>query len=71
MIHGLRVRVRAINVIPLPQQINKIPAVAAAGIQYSHPGRDATFQKLIEKIDIDLTELFLQRQFSLCDIAQC
>ena len=62
-IHSLRVRVDGINFVPLPQQVDEVSTGAAPCVQYSHSGRDAAFQKLVEKIDVDLAELLLERGY--------
>ncbi len=61
-IHGLRVRVRGVNFVPFPQQVDEVSTRAASGVQYSHSSGDAAFQKLVEKINVDLAELFLERE---------
>jgi hypothetical protein len=45
----------------LPQKIDQVATGTASGIQYSHSGSDAAFQELIEKVDVDRAELFLER----------
>src|SRR6185436_2824297 len=61
VLDGVRVRIRSINFVPFAQEIDKVAAGTASGIQDSHSGRDAAFQKLVEKIDVDLAELLLKR----------
>ena len=46
--------------VALTQKINQVPAETAARIQYSHPGCDATSQKLIEEVDVNFAELLLK-----------
>jgi hypothetical protein len=63
IIDSLRVPIRAEYFVAFTQQVNEVPTVTAAGIQYPHSMRDAAFQKLIEKIDVDLPELFPEREW--------
>src|ERR1035441_6810458 len=59
--HGLRVRIRSVNFIPFPQEVHEVSTGTASGVEYSHSGCDAAFQKLVEKIDVDLAKLLLKR----------
>jgi hypothetical protein len=61
-LHGLRVRVHSVNFVPLSQEVDEVSTGTASGFQYSHPRCDAAFEKLVEKIDVDGAELFLQRE---------
>src|SRR5450631_2879825 len=58
--HGLRVRIGAVNFVPFPQEVHEVSTRTASGVQYSHSGCDAAFQKLVEKIDVDLAKLLLE-----------
>jgi hypothetical protein len=60
-IHVLRIGVGGINFVPLTEQVEEISAGTTSGVQDPHSGQDATFEKLVEKIDVDRTELFLER----------
>jgi hypothetical protein len=53
-LHRLNVWVNGINLVSFPQEINEVSAGTASGVQDSHSGWDAAFQKLVEKIDVDL-----------------
>ena len=59
---GVLVRVRGINLVPFPQEVDQVSTGSASRVQYSHSGCDAAFQQLVEKIDVDLAELFLERR---------
>src|SRR5579862_9706079 len=61
-IDGLRVRVYRVNFVACPEEIDKVSTGAASGIQDSHSGGYASFQQLVEKIDVDLAELLLERE---------
>ena len=37
-IHGLRVRVRRVNFVPFPQEVDEVSTGTASGVQYSHSG---------------------------------
>ena len=37
-IHGLRVRVRGVNFVPFPQEVDEVSTGTASGVQYSHSG---------------------------------
>ncbi len=52
--------VRGVNFVAFPQKVNEISTGTASAVQDSHSGCDAALQKLIEEIDIDLTELLLE-----------
>jgi hypothetical protein len=62
-IHGLWVRVRRVNFVAFPQEVDEVSTGTASGVQYAHSGGDAAFQKLIEKIDVDLAELLRERGY--------
>ena len=57
----LHVWVNGVNFVPFPQEVNEVSTGTASGVQDSHSGRDAAFQKLVEKIDVDLAKLLLER----------
>jgi hypothetical protein len=59
--HGMRVRIRTINLVPFPQEVDEVSTGTTSGVQYSHSGCDAAFQKLVEKVDVDLSKLLLER----------
>ncbi len=61
-LHRAHVRVNGVNFIPVPHEINNVSTGTAAGVQDSHSGRDAALQKLVEKIDVNLAELLLERR---------
>jgi hypothetical protein len=62
VLHSLGRLVERKNLAALTQQMNQIPAVAAAGVENRHAGHNVTPQNLIEDVDIDLPELFLNSQ---------
>jgi hypothetical protein len=43
----------------LAKQMDEVSSVAATGVEHSHGGGDVAAQDLIEDVDIDLSELFL------------
>src|SRR5690606_38372066 len=61
---GFCVHIRAANIVAFPQEVDDVSTFAASGVEDAHSGRDAAFQKLVEEIDIDLAELFLERERS-------
>ena len=44
---------------PFAQQMHEIAAVSTASVEYAHAGCDIASQNLIEYVDVDLAELFL------------
>ena len=48
----------------LAQEVDEIAAVAAAGIQDAHGGGDVAAQDLVEDVDVDLAEFFLQSEWN-------
>jgi hypothetical protein len=59
-VHGAPIRIRPEDFIASSEQVNEITSRTAARVEYPHPGRDAPAQELIEKVDVDRTELLLQ-----------
>jgi predicted small metal-binding protein len=41
------------------QQMHEVAPIAASGVEHTHTRRDVSSQNLIENIDINLPELFL------------
>ena len=64
---GARIAVGAENFVACAQQIDEVAAGAAAGIQDSHARGDAAAQQLIEQIDVDRAELFLESRGQYLD----
>src|SRR6266853_2847988 len=60
------------NLEAVPQQVNKVAAMAAAGVEDAHAWTDASLQELVEEIDVDLPEVrleILHRCYVLSDVA--
>jgi hypothetical protein len=62
MVNAGSIRVHRKDFAALAQQMNQIASVAASGVDNTHPGSDISTQNLIEYVDIDLPELFLNRE---------
>ena len=60
MLHGLRGAVDRGDVEAAAQEIEEVPAAAAAGVEDFHPRKDPAFEELIEKVDVDLSEPFAE-----------
>src|SRR5580692_11182303 len=61
MLDALRVRVQRIHFATFPQQIHQVAPIPTPGVEHLHPRRDISAQNLVEHINIDLPELFLNR----------
>jgi len=59
MLDSSWVRVDRENFGVFPQEIDEVSAVAAASVENAHAGRDVSPQDLIEDVDVDLSEQFL------------
>src|ERR1700722_5767744 len=59
-INGPRISVHAKNLIAFSKQIHQIASLPAARVEDPHPRRDTSPQKLVEEVDIDVSELALK-----------
>ena len=59
MLDALRIRVQREDLAAFAQQMNQVAPVTAAGVENPHARQDIPTQYLIEDVDIDLPELFL------------
>jgi hypothetical protein len=53
------VRINSENLRAFAQQVNQISTVSAACVDNAHAGRDVAAQDLIENVNVDLAEEFL------------
>ncbi len=56
----LRRLIDAARIESAPEKIDEIAAAATAGIKHPHLGRDSTLEELVEQINVDAAELFLE-----------
>ncbi len=69
MLNSLDFSIHGIHFAALAQQINEISPITASGIEHAHARRDIPAKYLIENVDIDLPELFLNTEshfFTVC-----
>ena len=59
VLNAVGISIQCEDVASLAQQMHEIAAVAASGIEHAHTRRNISAQNLIEDVDIDLAELFL------------
>jgi hypothetical protein len=59
VINSIRIKVDGEYDTSLAQQVHQVSSVTASGIEHTHSGLDVAAQDLIEDVDIDLAELFL------------
>lgn len=59
MFDGSWARVECENLCTFAEEINEIATVAAAGVENAHAGRDVAAKDLIEDVDVDFAEQFL------------
>src|SRR5450631_2520933 len=59
VVDGLGVGIEREDLAALAKQMDQIASVAASGIEHPQAGGDVSAQDLIENINIDLPELFL------------
>ena len=66
MFNSRRIRVHRKYFAPLAQKMHQVSPVPASGVEHAHAGRDVSSQDLIEHVNINLPELFLngQRHFA-------
>jgi len=62
VIDCIGIRVERKNLAALAEQMDEIASVAAAGIEHAHAGGDVSAQDLVEDVNINLSELFLNGQ---------
>ncbi len=62
MVNRIRVQVQREHLTAFAQQVNEVSSITASGIEHAHAGCDISAQNLVEDIDIDLPELFLNGQ---------
>lgn len=60
--HRRRVRIHAVNVPALAQQIRQVSSLSASRIQDAHVRAQMPAQDLVEEVDIDVAELFFQAE---------
>ena len=59
VVHGCGILVDGEDLAAFAEQVDEVAAVAASGIDNGHAGLDVAAQDLIEDVDVDLAELFL------------
>ncbi len=57
MLNTVGIRIECKNFTPFAQQMDKVPSVSAAGVEYTHARGDVSSQNLIEYVNINLAEL--------------
>jgi hypothetical protein len=62
MLHSFGIRVYRKHFAAFAKQMHQVPPVPAPGIEHAHALRDISAQDLIEDVNIDLAELFLDTQ---------
>ena len=62
MVNRRGVRIHREHLAAFAKQVNEVSAVSAPGVEYAHALVDISAQDLIEHVDIDLAELFLNIQ---------
>ena len=53
---GVWVGIDSVDVVALLQEEDQVPPVAAARVEHGHSRADSTAQKLVEEVDVDLSE---------------
>jgi len=59
VVDGCLILVDGVDLAALAKQVDEVAAVAASGVDDGHAGLDVAAEDLIEEVDIDLAELFL------------
>jgi hypothetical protein len=59
VIDGLGIGVEREDLAAFAEQMDKITAVAASGVEHAHRSGNVSAQDLIEDVNINLSELFL------------
>jgi hypothetical protein len=62
VVNSRGIRVHREDLAAVAKQVNEIPAISAPGVEYAHALVDISAEDLIEYINIDLAELFLNIQ---------
>jgi len=62
MLNGGRIGVKREHLAPFAEKMHQVSPVTASRVKHTHSRRDVPAQNLVEHINIDLTELFLDRQ---------
>jgi hypothetical protein len=57
---GCWIDVSGEHVVAVLEQIDKVAPAAAAGVENAHATTDASAQKLIEQVDVDVAELIVE-----------
>jgi len=62
MLDTSRIRIHREHLAPFAQKVNQVPPIPAPRVEHPHPRRNVPAQNLIEYVNINLPELFLNRQ---------
>src|ERR1035437_9353770 len=62
MLNTLGIGVQCKHFAAFAHQVDQVASVAAPGVEYAHGGRDIAPQDLVEDININLPELFLNAE---------
>jgi hypothetical protein len=62
VLNSLGVRVDCKHFATFTEQVNEVPAISATGVEHTHASIDISAEDLIEDVNIDLAELFLNIQ---------
>src|ERR1035441_6226030 len=62
MLNALGIGVQCKHFAAFAHQVDQVASVAAPGVEYAHGGRDIAPQDLVEDININLPELFLNAE---------
>ena len=60
LIHCGRIAISSRDVVAVSEQVDEVAPAAAAGVNDVHARGDTAAQQLIEQVDVDVAELFLQ-----------
>jgi hypothetical protein len=52
----LRIGIDAVDLEPLAQQEDEVPAAATPGVEHGHPRADPPSEELVEEVDVDRAE---------------
>jgi hypothetical protein len=53
---GIRVRIDGVDLVGVAKEEDEVASIAAAGVQHGHSGANSATEKLIEEVDVDLSE---------------
>jgi hypothetical protein len=59
VVNGLWIGIERKHLTAFAKQVDEIPPIAASGVEHDHAGGNVPAQDLIEDVNIDLAELFL------------